>query len=124
MSVQPDPEVYSHWPADRRREIIENWNNRSVGSHMVSETDEVRIWHLELEPGERAPFHRHSEPYFWTTVSTGKSRSYYDDGSIKDAEYQSGDTRHFDFRDGAFMVHDLENTGDTPLKFVTVEFKN
>ena len=123
MENQPDIKRYADWPDDRREEIVANWNSRQVGSRVVSETDILRIWHLELEPGERAPFHRHNEPYFWTVVGSGQSRSYYHDGTVKDAKYQSGDTQHFDFQNGEFMVHDLENIGDTALKFVTVEFK-
>ncbi len=123
MATQPSIDLYADWPVDRREEIIANWNSRQVGSRVVSETDQLRIWHLELEPGERAPFHRHDESYFWTVLGSGRSLSYYHDGSVKEADYQSGDTMHFDFRDGEFMVHDLENIGDTPLRFVTVEFK-
>ncbi|MDT9686815.1 hypothetical protein Q5762_00300 [Streptomyces sp. P9(2023)] len=33
-----------------------------------------------------------------------------------------GETRHFTFGSGDFLLHDLENTGDAPLVFVTVEF--
>jgi mannose-6-phosphate isomerase-like protein (cupin superfamily) len=124
MSSNPNSDLYVNWPAERREEIVENWHNRQVGSRVVSETDQLRIWHLELEPGERAPFHRHDESYFWTVFGSGRSRSYYHDGSVVEADYQSGETRHFNFRNGDFMVHDLENIGDTPLKFVTVEFKS
>jgi mannose-6-phosphate isomerase-like protein (cupin superfamily) len=117
------PDLYKGWPADRREEIEKNWTNRKVGSHIVSETDRVRVWHLVLQPGQRAPFHRHSEPYFWTSLGEGKSVSHYGDGSVKEANYQAGDTKHFNLSEKNFMVHDLENIGDTPLTFVTVEFK-
>ncbi len=117
-------ENYANWPETRRHEIIANWNNRQVGSRIVSETDEVRVWHLELEPGERAPFHRHEETYFWTVMGSGKSRSYYGDGSIKETDYQAGDTLHFELGQDDFFVHDLENIGSTKLSFVTVEFKS
>lgn len=118
-----NPENYSNWPVSKRQEIESNWNNRKVGSRVVSETGAVRIWHLALEPGERAPFHRHDETYFWTVMGDGRSRSHYHDGSIRETSYSAGDTRHFDLRNGDFFVHDLENIGDTKLTFVTVEFK-
>jgi quercetin dioxygenase-like cupin family protein len=116
-------ERYASWPAERREEIVQNWHNRQVGSRVVSETDTLRIWNLVLQPGERAPFHRHEETYFWTILGEGKSRSHYDDGTVKDTDYEAGDTKHFDLRGGDFFVHDLENIGDTTLTFVTVEFK-
>lgn len=123
MADAPCLEQYSKWAPDKRQEIVENWTNRQVGSRVVSETDTLRIWHLELQPGERAPFHRHEESYFWTVLGDGKSRSHYHDGEIRDTDYRAGDTRHFDLREGDFFVHDLENIGETPLVFVTVEFK-
>ncbi|MEH6737943.1 MAG: cupin domain-containing protein [Sulfitobacter sp.] len=115
--------VFNDWPQDLRAELSENWMNRQVGSRVVSETDTLRIWHLSLAPGARAPFHRHEESYFWTILGAGVSRSHYSDGSIKEARYEAGDTKHFELKDGDFFVHDLENIGDTPLDFVTVEFK-
>ncbi|WP_136443876.1 cupin domain-containing protein [Pacificoceanicola onchidii] len=123
MLDQPNAELYADWPEDRRQEIVANWNNRNVGSRIVSETDTLRIWHLSLEPGQRAPFHRHQETYFWTILGEGKSRSHYHDGAVRDADYKAGDTKHFELNDGDFFVHDLENIGDTTLSFVTVEFK-
>ncbi|MCG7629306.1 cupin domain-containing protein [Epibacterium sp. MM17-32] len=115
---------FDAWPETLQQEITENWTNCRVGSHLVSETETLRIWHLHLEPGERAPFHRHEETYFWTVTGPGKSRSHYHDGSVRDTVYAAGDTRHFQLGAGEFFVHDLENTGTTPLVFVTVEFKS
>ena len=123
MNDPPSGKLYADWPATRRHEIQQNWNNRKVGTRVVSETESLRVWHLVLLPGERAPFHRHDEPYFWTVMGNGKARSYYHDGSVSDVEYVEGDTMHFDLRDGNFFVHDLENIGNTKLSFVTVEFK-
>jgi hypothetical protein len=39
-----------------------------------------------------------------------------------EAGYRQGDTRHPEFGPGEFMMHDLENIGDTTLAFTTVEF--
>lgn len=123
MTDAPESERYKSWPAEKRAEILRNWRNRKVGTRIVSETDSLRIWHLVLKPGERVPFHRHDEPYFWTVMGPGKSRSYYHDGTVADAILEAGDTMHYSLQDGEFFVHDLENIGETPLEFVTVEFK-
>ena len=124
MLDKPTPESYIDWPESRRLEVVKNWDNRQVGSRVVSETDRLRIWHLSLAPGARAPFHRHCESYFWTILGPGKSRSYYADGRVSDVEYAAGDTKHFNLKQGEFFVHDLENIGETTLEFVTVEFKD
>lgn len=123
MLPQPDAQAFANWPEAMKEEILANWNNRNVGSRIVSETDDVRIWHLELKPGERAPFHRHDESYFWTVQGPGTARSHYNDGRVVDVTYEAGETKHFDIPGDEFFVHDLANTGDTPLFFVTVEFK-
>jgi len=119
----PDLSLYQHWDENRQREIVANWHNRSVGSRIVSETEKVRIWQLVLQPGERAPFHRHDESYFWTVLSDARSRSHYHDGTIKEMDYTNGDTQHFELTGDKFFVHDLENIGETTLTFITVEFK-
>ncbi|MBL8789912.1 MAG: hypothetical protein JNM45_05395, partial [Rhizobiales bacterium] len=46
-----------------------------VGQRLLSETDAVRVWRIELRPGERVGFHTHVLNYFWTATSGGKSRS-------------------------------------------------
>jgi beta-alanine degradation protein BauB len=97
--------------------------NGMVGQRLLSETDEVRVWRIELQPGERVGFHKHVLNYFWTATSAGKSRSVYADGSSVDTEYALGTTRHYTFGLGESMVHDLENIGDTALSFTTVELK-
>ncbi len=97
--------------------------NGMVGQRLLSETDAVRVWRIELQPGERVGFHTHVLNYFWTATSSGKSRSHYADGRVTDTEYALGTTRHYSFGKGERMVHDLENTGDTVLSFTTVELK-
>ena len=94
-----------------------------VGQRLLLETDQLRVWRIELKPGERVAYHKHVLNYFWTAVSAGKSRSRYADGKVADTEYAIGTTRHYTFGPGENMVHDLENIGDTVLCFTTVEMK-
>ncbi len=113
---------YTDWPAERMNEIKTNWHNRQVGSKLVSSSSNLRVWHLNLGPGERMPFHRHDCDYFWTVLTDGKSRSYGHDGRVSNEDYHAGDTKHFSIGEGEYFVHDLENIGKTELIFVTVEF--
>ncbi len=82
----------------------------------------VRVWSIDLEPGERLGAHRHTLDYFWTALGAGRSLQHIGDGSTRLVTYAKGETRHFDFGPGEYLLHDLENIGDTPLAFVTVEF--
>ncbi len=112
----------SDWPQAFQEDLAANRLNPCVGNVLVSESPRARVWHIWLKPGERLPFHRHVLDYFWTATSSGRSRSYYEDGRIVEAEYKLGDTAHLHFGKGEHMVHDLTNIGDTELGFVTVEF--
>jgi len=116
-------EKRAHWPKDLQDDIKSNEFNGVVGSVLVSETDRVRVWHLHLKPGYRCSFHRHVLNYFWTCHTHGKARGYFEDGSIKDVTHFPGDTRHMDYGPGEYLLHSVENIGDTDLLFTTVEFK-
>lgn len=114
--------AHPEWSEELLAELERAGTNGRVGSRLVSETDRVRVWLIELQPGERLPFHTHVLDYFWTTTSPGKARSRYSDGKVAEMSYALGDTRHFTFEKGQSMTHDLENVGDTVLSFTTVEF--
>lgn len=111
-----------HWTEELRRELAEAKANGRVGKRIVSETERVRIWLLELEPGERLPFHTHVKDYFWTATRPGRARSRHADGRVVEVDYTVGDTQHHRYGPGESMTHDLENIGDTLLSFTTVEF--
>ena len=117
-----DPFTGPHWTPELRAELAAASTNGGVGSRIVSESDRVRVWLIEMQPGERLPFHTHVMDYFWTATSPGRARSRYADGKVAEVSYQVGDTRHFHFEAGESMTHDLENIGDTVLCFTTVEF--
>jgi beta-alanine degradation protein BauB len=109
------------WTPDIQAELVANERNGRVGSVLVSQDERVRVWHLSIAPGERLPFHRHVNDYFWTVLTSGSAKSRYGDGSVSQVSYQPGDTKHYRFALGESMFHDLENTGSTTLLFVTVE---
>jgi beta-alanine degradation protein BauB len=91
-----------------------------VGTRLLLENDRVRIWDLDLPPGERLPFHRHAVPYFFVCVDGGRAVSRFPDGNAITMDYDEGFT-WFDEMAGEPEVHDLENVGDTRLRFTTVE---
>jgi hypothetical protein len=122
IETATDPAAFADWPNGLYEEMLANIQNGTVGSVLVSETDRVRVWHLSLKPGCRCPFHRHVNPYFWSCHTNGTSRSYFSDGRIKDTDHFAGETRHFHYGPGDYMVHSLENVGETELVFTTVEF--
>ncbi|KAE8765914.1 hypothetical protein [Georgenia thermotolerans] len=92
-----------------------------VGSRLLSENDRVRVWEIRLAPGERWHAHRHVLDYFWTAVTAGKSRQHTFDGTTREVAYEAGETRHFHFGPGEYLLHDIENIGTEELVFTTVE---
>jgi mannose-6-phosphate isomerase-like protein (cupin superfamily) len=124
MMDAPVTDAFAAWPQWKRDELAANTANGHVGTLLVDESPRGRVWHLTLHPGERLPFHRHVLDYFWTVTSPGggHGRSYYGDGRIVEVVYVEGETRHLYFKAGESMIHDLENLGNTPLSFVTVEY--
>lgn len=111
-----------HWSPDLVEELNSAGTNGQVGSRLVSESDRARVWLIEMQPGERLPFHTHALDYFWVATTPGRARSRYADGTVAEVDYEIGTTRHFTFAKGETMTHDLENIGDTVLCFTTVEY--
>ncbi len=114
---------FDTWPKGMKQEMEENRMSAIVGSTLVSETDDVRVWHLLIPAGKRCTFHRHVLDYFWTCHTHGRARGYYEDGSITESTHFPGDTRHLEYGKGEHLVHSVENIGKTDLLFTTVEFK-
>lgn len=119
MALVADPA----WSAEIRAELQQNQYNGRVGHVLLSETDDVRVWRIQLKPGERVGFHRHQLKYFWVAMNSGKSLSRHATGVTRETTYEPGDIKHIQFEPGEFMLHDLTNTGNTELLFTTVEFK-
>ena len=92
-----------------------------VGTTRWFENERVRVWEVRLDPNESCPFHAHIRPYFWTCVAAGTGRQRSSDGSVRVLGYEEGDTNFSDHSLADPLIHDLENVGDTVLRFVTVE---
>lgn len=118
----PDP-ADLHWSDALIAEAAGAAGNGRVGSQLVSETDDYRIWLIEIAPGGRLPFHTHVLNYFWVATSAGRARSRRPDGQVSEKSYTVGETQHMRFGPGESMTHDLENIGATVLTFTTVEDK-
>jgi quercetin dioxygenase-like cupin family protein len=113
---------FADWSDDVKRDFSTNSQNSRIGSKLLSTNERVRVWSINLEPGERLGAHRHALSYFWVALTSGCSRQHFEDGSTRIVTYVAGDTCHFDFDAAEYLLHDLENVGDGVLSFVTVEF--
>jgi uncharacterized cupin superfamily protein len=98
-------------------------SNHDIGTALWFEDDRIRVFESRLEPGERAPFHVHDKTYFWTVVDAGRGLQRFADGTYLVHDYVLGETKRLDHTVTETLIHDLENVGDTTLRFVTVELK-
>ena len=106
------------------RELEAASANRQIGTSLWFENDHVRVFEISLEPGERGPFHVHDATYFWTVVAPGRGLQRFADGTLVVRDYALGETKYLENSPDDPLVHDLENAGDSTLRFVTVELKH
>lgn len=115
---------FSGWSDEVKQDFIDNEFDGHVGSRLLSQTDSLRVWEIRLAPGQRWHAHRHVLDYFWTCIDGGKSLQHTSDGTTRVVEYEPGETRHFSFALGEYLLHDISNIGDKELVFSTVEHLN
>lgn len=108
-------------PEEYRDELRAAPDNLEVGTRLWFENDRIRVWEVLLRPGERGPFHNHTRNYFWTVVEGSRGLQRFADGTYAVRDYRVGDTKYLEHTPDDSLIHDLENVGDTPLRFVTVE---
>jgi len=68
----PAEDAFWEWEAWRVAELERDRYNGRVGMTLVSQTERVRVWSIDLPPGGRLPFHRHVLDYFWTCLRLGR----------------------------------------------------
>lgn len=120
MAAQPHEE--GRYDVERYAgELAEAPANLAVGTTLLYENDRVKVWELRLAAGERGPFHAHTRNYFWTVVDAGVGKQRLGDGSYMVRDYEVGQTQYSAHTADEPLIHDLENVGDTELRFITVE---
>ena len=106
------------------QELRKATHNHDIGTTLWFENEHIRVFESRLEPEERAAFHIHDKTYFWTVVDAGKGLQHFPDGTWTTTDYALGDTAYRVHTPEQPLIHDLENIGDTTLRFVTVELKH
>lgn len=94
---------------------------RAVGSRLLFENERVRVWTMEVPPGESWGPHEHTTAYLTVVASGSRIASVMADGRVElevDAEVDRVDWRG---RPAGRRVHTLENRGDRPYKNFIVE---
>ena len=107
--------------AEYAEELESAPGNFEVGTTVWFENDRIRVWEILLQPGERGAFHSHVTNYFWTVVEASRGLQRFADGTFVVRDYLVGETKYLEHTPETALIHDLENVGNSPLRFVTVE---
>jgi quercetin dioxygenase-like cupin family protein len=91
-----------------------------IGTALVFEDHAVRIWRIDLGPGQDAPWHTHVLDYTTVVVQGGIVERENDDGTVDRFELEPGDIMHG--KDGTIR-HMVRNVGTTTFANVIVEVK-
>ena len=122
MEARPDiVEEGNFDPDDYADELEGAPRNLEVGTTIWFENDRIRVWEILLQPGERGAFHSHVTNYFWTVVEGSRGLQRFIDGTFVVRDYLVGETKYLEHTPETALIHDLENVGDSTLRFVTVE---
>jgi beta-alanine degradation protein BauB len=108
-------------PAEFADELERAPENYVVGTRLLYEDERIRVWDLTLAPGERLPFHRHRTTYFYRCHAGGPTRARFPDGTGAVYESVADEVHLREIGPEDVVVHSLENVGETPLVFTTVE---
>jgi quercetin dioxygenase-like cupin family protein len=91
-----------------------------IGTHIIYEDEQVRVWNIVLEPGEVAPVHTHFLDYTTVVVEGDEIERYNGDGSADKLVVKPGAIMRW--HQGP-QVHSLRNTGSRRFHNVVVEIK-
>jgi beta-alanine degradation protein BauB len=92
-----------------------------VGSKILFEDDQVRIWEAEVAPGETLPIHFHDLDYVTVTLTEGDVEVYEADGTVRRGHRVPGDVQVT--KVGSGQTHVLKNVGTGPYVNRIIELK-
>ncbi len=90
-----------------------------IGDKILFENDRVRVWSVQLDPGERQAWHKHDLPYVIVPMTAGKNIMYFEDGREKETNETVGGVL---WRE-AGAPHELLNVSDWQYRNILIEMK-
>jgi quercetin dioxygenase-like cupin family protein len=91
-----------------------------IGTQLVFEDERVRIWRIELEPGEEAAWHTHELDYTTITIEGDLTERLNDDGTVDRIAAEPGKiSRWYQ----STRRHALRNVGTQRFRNVIIENK-
>ncbi|WP_052850389.1 cupin domain-containing protein [Streptomyces avicenniae] len=88
-----------------------------VGTKLVHQDERVRVWTLDLAPGEQTEIHQHPCDYVYVVVAGGQTETVHADSTVHPGDDQVGDAVYHE----AGQPHLLKNVGTTHYTNIIVE---
>jgi hypothetical protein len=97
----------------------------SVGTRLMFENDEVRVWDLALAPGEQLEKHIHRLPYFFIVESGGLIRfaNPDDPGEYEDVQFEDNQVTYVGVGPEGKVDNRLTNIGTKRHRNYVIELK-
>ncbi len=92
-----------------------------VGNQVLFEDEQVRIWEIEVAPGETLPLHHHGLDYVTVSLTEADLEAHEADGTVRRNHRVPGDVQVTTVGDG--QRHELRNVGTTVYRNRLIEFK-
>ena len=95
--------------------------SRDVGTELLFENDRVRVWGMELAPGESSPYHRHESDYVYVYTTPSQISAHIPGEPEVARNYQESSVQYTEVGDG--IEHHITNAGDERHHQIIVELK-
>lgn len=106
---------------DRKENSRNSVVTTAIGTELLFENEAVRVWSMELEPGELSPVHKHESDYLFAYVTDSRIRLIPEDQNEEVEEFDDGFVRFIKVDEP--LVHQIQNVSDVPHRQILVEMK-
>jgi beta-alanine degradation protein BauB len=90
-----------------------------VGHKVLFESDDIKVWLIQLEPGGHLPLHKHENPYLVVSITDSEVRVEDVSGEVLKSHVKPGEVVWHPVGE----THDLTNPGAEPYMNVLIEVK-
>jgi beta-alanine degradation protein BauB len=92
-----------------------------VGTELIFENEAVRVWIMDLQPGEESAFHKHLDDYLIVYTTPSKIEVHIPGEAERTDVFDDGYTAYTNVGDG--IMHHIRNVSTEPHRQVIVELK-
>ncbi len=95
--------------------------SEQIGTAVLMENDDVKIWDFALAPGEAFPMHTHRRTHVIVVIQGGTLETGDEQGRSRTVHPRAGD--HYYCAVTGEETHDARNVGTTAYRNLVIELK-